>query len=554
MLKIRGSLLQAALKDIHKRQFNINGTEADLVQRADLVLMSGNVSTMNPSQPSAEAIAVKGDRILKVGTNDDITRLVGKKTKVITLEGKTVVPGFIDTHVHVVDFGRVLSWVDLASAKSVREIQTIIRQRAKKAPRGKWIIGRGWDQNCFVEKRLPTCADLDAVSPVNPVVLYHRCEQVCVVNTRALEIADVTKQTSAPQNGALDKDYDGELTGILRGDATNLVWKKVPEPTEEELVDGAYLACQTILQAGVTSVHWILTSSTEIPIIQRLRAENRLPLRIYVIVPANLLDDVLSLGLHEASGDNMLRIGGALIFADGFLADRTAALREPYNDDPATKGKLMYTQHEMNELAAKIHRVNLQLIVHAMGDLAVDSALTAIEAISRTFGNSHRCRLEQAALLDKQLIQRIKKQDVTISVQPCVVESEFSVWSAPDHLGIERARRLYPIKTLLREGVRVIGGSDCPMEPLNPLTGLQTATSRKCPSKERITIDDALRLYTVNAAYATLEEDVKGSLEEEKLADLTVLSNDPTSVTPDKLADIKVELTIIGGKLVYQRQ
>ena len=509
---------------------------------------------MNPSQPSAEAIAVKGNRIIKVGSNDIINRWVGKGTKVLNLDGKTIVPGFIDTHIHVVDFGKVLNWVDLTNITAIQDMQVAIRHRLKYTADGKWIVGRGWDQNCLVEKRLPTCSDLDVVAPNNPVVLYHRCEQVCIVNTRALELADVTKHTATPRNGALDKDNHGDLTGILRGDATNLVWKKVPEPGENELINSAYMACDAILQAGVTSVHWILTSRTEIPVIQRLRAENKLPLRIYVIVPANLLNDTLDLGLLNDSGNNMLRIGGVLIFADGYLANRTAALREPYNDDVATKGKLACTQQEMTEMAAKIQSANLQIIVHAMGNLAVDTALRALEEVSRKSRSNIRCRLEQAALLDNQLIQRIKKQDVIVSVQPCVVDSEFSVWSVTDRLGIERAEQLYLIKTLLKGGVSVIGGSDCPMEPLNPLTGIQAAMSRKFPASEQLTIDDALRLYTINAAYATFEENEKGSLEEEKLADLTILSNDPTAVPPDKLADIKVELTIIDGKIVYQRQ
>ena len=522
---------------------------------ADLALMGGNVLTMNPSQPYAEAIAIKDDRIVKVGTNEAISRWIGKNTKGISLNGKTVVPGFIDTHIHVADFGRFLTWLDLCDVKSIKEMQNSLRKRTQKTVRGKWIIGRGWDQNCFAEKRLPTRADLDEASPDNPAILYHQREQMCVVNSRALELAGITKQTNAPQGGTADKNEDtAELTGILRDDATNLVWKVIPEPNEEELVEAAGLACEKIVEVGVTSVHWMVLSSVEVSIIQKLQAQNRLPLRVYVIIPANLLDSVLGSRLHKDSAGNAIRVGGSVIFADGYLAARTAALFQPYNDSPATSGSLLCTQEELNASAVKIHEANLQLVIHAMGDKAVSAALTTIEETSMEAPTGDfRNRIEQAAVLNEGLLRRMKKQKVIVSVQPRVIESEFSVWSATDHLGYERARRLYPLKTLLKEGIRVIGGSDCPMEPLSPLLGIQVAVAREFFPEERITVDDALRLYTVNAAYASSEENIKGSIEAGKLADITVLSHDPHAVPPSEIGDIKVEMTIVGGRVVYPK-
>jgi predicted amidohydrolase YtcJ len=523
---------------------------------ADLVLADGNVLTMNPSQSHAKAIAIKKDRIVKVGTNKEISRWIGKKTKTINLKGRTVVPGLIDTHVHVADFGKFLTWVDLRAVKSIKEIQTSLKKRAQKTPKGKWIIGHGWDQNCFSEGRLPTHHDLDVASSDNPVILYHQCGQLCVVNSKALELAGVTKQTSVTPGGAIDKSAEtGELTGVLRDDATNLVWKMVPELSEEELVDAAGLACETIVEAGVTSVHWIVSSLTEISIIQRLRVENKLPLRIYIIVPANLLDSVLRLGSCKDFRDNVVEVCGVMVFADGSLAARTAALLQPYSDDPATKGKLLCTQEEMNALVGRVHKANLQLIIHAMGDQAIDAALVAIEKTSTEAPRKNRrYRLEQAALLNKGLIQRIKKQEVTISVQPRVIASEFSVWSATEHLGPRRARWLYPLKTLLKEGIRVIGGSDCPMEPLSPLLGIQAAVAREFFPEERFTVDEALRMYTVDAAYASFEESVKGSIEAGKLADLAVISHDPRTVSPNEIGSIRVEMTIVGGKVVYSKR
>ena len=232
---------------------------------------------------------------------------------------------------------------------------------------------------------------------------------------------------------------------------------------------------------------------------------------------------------------------------------RTAALSEPYINEHAKKGQLLYSQEELDALVAKAHKAKFRLVIHAMGDQAVDMALTAIEkALMETPRKNHRHRIEHASVLNKELIQRIKKLEMIVSIQPKCVISEFSVWSAVERLGPKRVRWLYPIKTLINEGIRVIGGSDCPMESLNPMLGIQAAVTRQFFSEEQITVDDALRMYTVNAAYASSEDDVKGSIEKGKLADLTVLSGDLRTTPPNKIGDINVNMTLVGGKVVYQ--
>ena len=522
---------------------------------ADLVLLGGIVLTMNPSQPCADAVAVKGNRIARVGTNEEVSKLIGENTRVIRLRGKTVIPGLIDTHIHVADFGRFLNWIDLEDVDSIKEMQNCLSKRLGETPRGKWIIGHGWDQNRFAEKRLPTRFDLDAVSPDNPMIFYHKSGKMCVVNSKALELAGVTQQASALLGGIIDRNEEtADFTGILRDGAMNLVSLVIPEPSEEELVDAAGLACEKIVEAGVTSVHWIVLSPVEVSVIQKLYAQERLSLRVYVIIPANLLDRALGSGLREGFTDEALKFGGMVIFADGYLAARTAALLQPYSDDHAVDGRLFCVQEDMNALAAKIHGAGFQLVVHAVGDRAVDAALTAIEVTStEVTGRDLRSRIEQAAVLNEGLIERMKKRQVIVSVQPRVVNSEFSQWSATDHLGLERARWLYPLKTLLKEGIRVVGGSDCPMEPLSPLSGIQAAVAREFFPKERVTIDEALRMYTVNAAYASFEEELKGSIEVGKLADITVLSCDPRAVSPNEIENIAVEMTIVGGRVVYPK-
>jgi predicted amidohydrolase YtcJ len=512
---------------------------------ADLALTDGNVLTMCLSQPSAEAVAIKDGRIVKVGTNNEIKPLIGNNTRVIDLQGRTVVPGFIDSHIHVGDFGRFLTWVDLKKADFIPEVQRKIRERTQKISPGRWIIGNGWNQTRFAEKRYLNRLDLDEASPHNPTILYHECGRMCAVNSKALELAGVTKTTESPSAGTIEKDECGEPTGILEETATDLVWKAIPEPDEEEVVEGAVLACKKIVEAGVTSIDWIATSQTEISVIQKLRAENRLPLRVYTIVPANLLDQTT---------DRKNRSLGVKVFVDGSLAARTAALREPYSDNPTSKGQLLYYQHELDKLVSKVHNSSLRLVMHAMGDQAISMALTSIEnALKENPRKNHRHRLEHASVLNKELIKRIRKLDVMVSVQPKCVLTEFSVWAAVERLGSERARWLYPLKTLFNEGIRVVGGSDCPMEPLSPLQGIQAAVTRQFFPEEQITVDEALRMYTVNAAYASFEERVKGSIEEGKHADLAVLSDNPATVPPNKIGDITVDVTVVGGKVVHQK-
>ena len=237
-------------------------------------------------------------------------------------------------------------------------------------------------------------------------------------------------------------------------------------------------------------------------------------------------------------------LGGALIFADGYLDSKTAALMQPYSDDPNNNGKILCTRKELASLVAQVLALNLQPIIHAMGDKAVDTALSVIEHSEKKV----RFRIEQAAVLNRELVNRLKAQNVVISVQPKMVPTEFEVWSAIDHLGIERAKWLHPLKTLLNEGIKVAGGSDCPMEPLYPLLGMQEAVTRESYPEQRLTVEEALCMYTLDAAYCSGEEHVKGSIEEGKLADLSILSADPSKVAPEKIKDIKVEMTLIDGK------
>ena len=520
------------------------------MQYADLVLKNANVLTMNSLKPCAEAIAIKDEKIVAVGTNKQIEPWIGKQTKVMNLDGKTVVPGFIDAHVHMRGFGRFLTWVNLRDINSIREMQKLLREQVQKTPKGKWILGRGWDQERFREKHYPTRWDLDEVAPNNPVIFTRVCGHICVVNSKALELAGITRDTAAPSSGQIDKDPEtGEPTGILREDGKDLVWNIVPEPNEEDLTEMCALACQKAVEAGLTSVHWFCHSPSEIRILQKLRKEGKLSIRVYLVIPVEFLDCLTNAGLVTGFGGHILKIGGIKIFADGSLGARTAALKHPYNDEPSTKGMMLYSQRRLNKLVLKAHQTGFQLAIHAIGDRAIDMTLKALKkALEEAPREDHRHRVEHVSVLNQSLIQRMKKLGVIASVQPHFVVSDFWV---EKRLGKARARWTYPFKTLIEKGVLVVGGSDCPAEPISPLLGIHAAVNRQISPQEKITVEEALRIYTANAAYASFEEKIKGSIEAGKLADLVVLSDDLRKIEPNKIEDAQVEMTIVGGKIVY---
>ena len=259
---------------------------------AELALLNAKVRTMNPRQPEAQAVAVRQGKIVKVGGDEEVNLLIGKQTKVVDLGGKTVVPGLIDTHVHVADFGRCLLWLDLTAADSIGTLQRRSKRKPRQIHAGKWIIGRGWNETRFTEKRLPHVSDLDAAAPDNPVILYREAAMTCAVNSKAIVLAGVSEKTAVPTGGAVDKNVKtGKLTGIFRDTATSLIWKAVPEPTIDELIDASALALQKIASAGITSIHWILISKGELGIVQRLNEQGKLPVRVNVIVPYEFLNE-----------------------------------------------------------------------------------------------------------------------------------------------------------------------------------------------------------------------------------------------------------------------
>jgi predicted amidohydrolase YtcJ len=519
------------------------------MSETSLVILNANVITLNPKQPKAQAVAIQNGKIVAVSSSNEIRRYINAETKVIDARKRTIVPGLVDCHVHMIGFGQFLQTLNLRDVGSISEMKRKLREYARKNPKKTWILGGRWDHERCSEQRYPTRWDLDESVSDKPVLLIRVCGHVGVANSKALELAGVTKRTQV-DGGKVDlDDVSYEPTGILRENALGLIWKIVPKPTEEELEKTCIVACRTAVEAGLTGVHWLLGSMNEIRILQKLFSEDKLPLRVYLGIPVNFLDELADLGFTTCFGNDMIKIGFVKILADGSLGGHTAALRQPYSDKPDTRGIMLYTQRKLNGLVLKAHRGGLQLAIHAIGDRAMEAVLKGYEkALIRFPRENHRHRIEHCSLVSPELIKRMKRSKVIASVQPHFIVSDF--W-AVDRVGEERAKWVYPFKTLLQRGLIVASGSDCPVENINPILGIWAATTRKTFPEENLTAEEALTTYTANAAYASFDENKKGTIQVGKFADLTILSDDVLAVLPEKIKDIAVEMTIVAGKVVY---
>ncbi len=512
-----------------------------------LAFVNANVTTLGNEKLKAEAIAVRDGKIVAVGSNEEIRRHLGKTSNVVDVRGRTIVPGFVDCHAHMVSLGR--SNLDLRNVGSIREMRYKLREYADENVAGDWILGGRWDQERFAERRYPTRWDLDAAISKRPVFLVRVCGHVAVTNSKALQLAGIEEGTTVA-GGQVDLDEKtGQPTGVVRENALKLLWRVVPKPSLKIIEDMCVSACQKAVKAGLTGVHWLVGSGDEVRVLQKLNSEGKLPLRIYLGVPVELLDELVRLGLVTGFGNDLVKVGFVKIFSDGSLGAHTAALREPYSDSPETNGMLLYTQRKLDQLVLKAHRAGLQLGVHAIGDRAVESVLKAFDKALKEFPRkNHRHRIEHCSILNPRLVERMKCLGLVASVQPHFVVSDF--WTA-NRVGQERASYAYPFKTLMRSELVVASGSDCPVEKIDPLLGVWAAVTRKNPAEERLTVEEALRTYTLNAAYASFDEDKKGTIEVGKLADFTVLSDDLLRIQPDKIKGVTVEMTVVGGRIVY---
>ncbi len=514
------------------------------VPSADLILTNANVITMNPAQPAAGLVAVRGNKIMLIGDNDQLGEVRGAKTKVIDCRGKTVVPGFNDAHCHIFALIRKLASIDLSppAVRSIADIKAAVRKRAQSIPPGNWVTGTDYNEFYLAEKRHPSRRDLDEAAPEHPVVLAHRSLHACVLNSLALAMAGITRETPEPPGAVIERELDsGEPSGLLFEMVGYIRGQVLPPLSDEELAEGIALASKHYLSMGITSLQEASANNdyARWQALQGFKDSGELKSRVSMMSGFDALPQFQERGLAFGSGDERLRLGGVKI-----------VLNE-------TAGKLQPPQEKLNRQALDAHRAGFQLAIHCVEPGTVAAAITALEYIageSSVVGRRHR--LEHVSECPPELLERLKHIKAMVVTQP-----PFIYYSGERYLATlppERQRWLYRIKSFLDAGLVVAASSDAPVVPDNPLVGIYAAVTRRAESgqevlpQEAVSPQQALAMYTTGAAYTSFEEDIKGAISPGKLADMVILSADPLKSPPELIKDIRVEMTIIGGEVAWQ--
>lgn len=528
----------------------------------DLALLDGTVWTGNPAGPWAEAVLIRGERFFRTGSSAEIRKLAIRGARVIDLRGALVLPGFIDSHAHFLNGGFVLSSVQLRRAGSRREFASLVKAKAGELGKDAWILGGDWDHEQFETPELPRRDWIDDVTPRNPVFVNRLDGHMGLANGRALAIAGITKDTPAPPGGEIVKDpATGEPTGILKDAAMDLVLKHVPEPSFRERLAAAEAALRHAVERGVTSVHE-MADAASLEVYRHLLREGKLTARLSVYIPITEVDAVSRLRLKSPFGNELLKLAGLKGFVDGSLGSATACFFEPYLDNPATSGLLheqMLPEGIMEERLLKADKEGLQVAVHAIGDRANSLILGIFEKVIGQKGpRDRRWRIEHAQHIRPEDQARMGKLGIIGSVQPYHAIDD-GRW-AEKRIGKERCSIAYPFRTLLDGGVRLAMGSDWTVAPLDPLAGIGAAVTRrtldgKNPGgwfpEQKITVEEAVRGYTLDAAFAEFSEGLKGTIEAGKLADCVVLDRNIFRIPREEIRDARVRLTIFNGKIIY---
>lgn len=552
---------------------------------ADVLYINGKVYTMDAQNSIAEAVAVRGDGIVGVGNSADLEKRFSAK-QTIDLGGKTVLPGFIDAHAHLMSLGVARLTVDLIGAASEKEAADRVKQRVAKVEPGQWIRGRGWDQNLWPSRRFPTTIDLDRVAPNNPVYLNRVDGHAAWVNTAALKIAGITKETPDPPGGKIIRDATGNPTGAFIDEAMNLVFRNLPPMSEQEAEEALAGAMRECLSYGLTGIHDMGIDSLDINLYKRKIDAKQFPIRVYALIggPGETWDSFLKTGPLMDYGDHRLTIRAIKMYIDGALGSRGAALIEPYSDDPGNRGLTVISSEGLKSVVDTALTHGFQVCTHAIGDRGNNIVLNVYEAALKDHPvGDHRLRVEHAQVLLLSDIPRFKQLGVIPSMQPTHCTSD--MYWAEARLGPKRVLGAYAWRSLLDSGVIICGGSDFPVESPNPLLGIYAAVTRQDRegrprnadvvkkywqlSKEgivdpsvfeggwyapqKMNREEAVRAFTTWAAMGAFQENILGSLEVGKLADFVVLSEDIMTIQAPEILKTVVEKTIIGGKEVYTR-
>lgn len=546
---------------------------------AELVVVNARVATMDPSRPAAVAVAAGEGRILAVGGETDVRPHIGPRTRVLDAGGRRLIPGFIDSHMHLLGYGLFLERIELGNAASLEEVLERVRQRAQTTPPGAWILGGGWDEGRL--GGLPSREWLDRAAPEHPVLLARHCYHVTAANTPALRLAGLWDTSKAIAGGIIDRDASGWPTGILREHAKDHVDRAVPPLTAADYRRALRRAAASAAAHGLTSVH--SNDGKDYPLAEILAAygdvsggldgrdpaeaggQGLLPLRVWWDFAEEELETAARQGWHSGTGSDWFKVGAAKTFMDGSLGGRTAALWDPYSDDPESRGVLLWDEAALAERMVFARSHGFQMAVHAIGDLAQDVALRAYErackAVALPAGASAaagRLRLIHCQISHPTLWRRMHDLGVVADVQPRFVSSDYPIIEA--RVGSARAATSYAWRGMAEAGVPLAFSSDCPVEPIAPIQAVYAAVTRQMmdgePSGgwlpgERFTVEEAITCHTRGAAYAVGEEGSKGCIREGYLADMVLLDQDPWGVQPSELKDMQVAVTIVGGRVVH---
>ncbi len=530
---------------------------------ADLIINNANIWTVDHSLPKAQAVAVLGERIVSVGSNEEVAQWRGPQTRIIDAAGKLLLPGFNDAHTHFASGGFQLESVQLTDATSAEELVRRIAEQAKKMPKGEWMQGGDWDETKWSPAKLPTKEMIDAVTPDNPVFIYRYDGHMALANSLALKLAGVTGKTQTPAGGVIVRDAQGNPTGILKDAALDLVDKAIPAYTHEQMLKAVRLALAHAASLGVTSVQVMNPDYSEVAAYADLRERGELTTRIYAApLITQGVDDQAKIGIRHAFGDSYLRIGAVKAYADGSLGSHTAYFFEPFSDDPGNRGLLSDEMHPlslMHDRMMKADAAGLQICTHAIGDAGISAILDIYEEIEKAHGPAdRRWRIEHAQHMAAKDFDRMAQLHVIASVQPYHAIDD-GRWAEP-RIGHDRASRTYAFRTFLNHGIRLAFGTDWDVAPLNPMLGLYAAVTRetldgKNPKgwfpEQKLTIEESVEAYTLGSAYAEFQEKEKGSITVGKLADMVLLDADILTIPPDQIRGVKVVKTVVGGKIVF---
>lgn len=536
--------------------------------------INGNIITVNESNDRVRSFAVQGNKIIKTGTDEEVLSYVGADCEIIDLQGKTILPGFNDSHLHLLNYAYSLTKIDCNELCSIEEIIDTSKSFAAKnnIPPGEWIQGRGWNEVYLKENRSLSRDDLDKISTEHPIIFTRVCEHIVTVNSKALEIAGINEKTPNPWGGEIERDSKGRLTGVLKETARYLPYKIIPKKSIEEIKKMLIDAIEVVSSYGITSVQTddFETFSDKnwrevIKAYEEIMEEGKLNVRVYeqcLLPDINRLKDFIDQGNYSGKGNEYFKIGPLKLLTDGSLGGRTAYLTIPYSDAPDTRGISVFTQSELDELIITAHTNNMRIVCHAIGDEAMRMVLESYEKAQKAKKDCDaRMGIIHVQITDEEIAEKFKNQNILAYIEPICINSDMHI--AEERIGEKLLKTSYNYRTFCDMGIVTPMSSDCPVDSLNPIDSIYVGVNRKdfngYPSggwmpEERLTVEQMIRGFTIQSAYASFEENIKGSIEEGKLADFIILSEDITAINPDRLRDVYVEETYLGGRCVYKKK